>query len=853
MGVVFLAACEDDHGVTKFSKPPVVAITTPADGSTLNEGVVVDLRGHVVDEVFEGSLTSITPTWTVDGGTICQEAVFDINGNTSCSTVFSRGTTEISLTALNPDGESATATITVEVAKNDAPTAEIIEPATGGDYYANQLTLFEGQVADGEDLADELTVQWTSSIDGVLPLDAKPSSDGKATGTYQLSEGEHQITLLVTDKTGRTGSDTTVVDVLKGSRPELNLVSPVSGDKVNVGDTVVFEATVSDREDAPDQLTFSWESSIDGVFSTQGAGSDGTVDFAYGSLSHGVHTITVSATDTDGITATDSATLYVNEPPEAPIIHISPDPAGSSDALTVVMDSGAYDADGDPITYEYYWYLNGVDSGLASNPLPASATTRGDLWTVYVIPSDGASQGPAGVDSVTIGNGAPTLTSVTITPGTAYTDDTLTAVVSGYADPDGDAELEEYQWYVNGVVVPGATDVTLEGAYFVKGDAVTVDATPFDGRDRGAAVTSGVRTIQNSAPTTPSVDVTPNYPEDDDDLLCSVTGASTDADGDTITYSYAWADDGVVSAVTSKTVAAAYTTDGESWVCTVTASDGTATSGSAGDSVLVGDYTSPDAPVLNSLDPYRNENSATVTGSTEAFATVTLYIACTSGTTTDTATANGAGTFSFTESITAGDECSFYATSTDSSGNTSGVSNVVGTEVCDPGDDYEDTTSYGDSCGDPVVDWSTLDADGTTTIEFNGNILDGTDDDWYLIQTADTISSTYNPYRFHVELTSGSSDYGFVVYDGGCTSDALECGSGSSTDPEGSGYSEYEVYAEDVGDGTHTVPSDTRTCGTGSYYNNCDDLSSDYYIHVFRTTSGYSCQGYSLKVTNGVW
>ncbi len=852
--LLVLAACENNNNVTKFTKPPVVTIETPTSGASVNEGVTVNMRARVVDEVYETSLSSISSSWAVNGGAVCEGAVFDINGISECTTVFARGTAQISITAINPDGESAVATSDITVNKNDAPTAEIVTPEFGGEYYANQLTLFEGLVADGEDLPESMTVEWKSSLDGVLGVSATPSSDGKTTGTQMLTEGEHEIVLTVTDSTGRTGSDTTTIVVAAGAKPDLNLISPASGDRVNIGDIVYFEAEVTDAEDDPDELTFSWESDLDGAFSSQGAGSDGVASFTYDGLSHGVHTITVYATDTDGITSRDSATLYINESPEAPVVHIDPDPAGSGDALTVVIDTPSYDVDGDTVTYTYFWYLNGIDSGLTSNPLPASATTRGDIWTVYVVPNDGAIDGPAGSDSATIGNGPPSLTSATITPATAYTDDTLTANPSGWSDPDGDTEAYEYQWSLNGTAISGATDVTLAGDYFVKGDSVTVDITPYDGRDRGTAVTSGTRVIQNSTPTAPSVDVTPNYPEDDDDLLCTITIASTDADGDALTYTYAWTVNGVASAVTSDTVAEAYTSDGETWVCTVTASDGTATSAGGSDSSVVGDYTPPDAPILNTPDPYRNDASVTISGSTEPFATVVLYISSSTGITTDTTTANGAGTFTFSEALVAGETYTFYATATDTSGNTSGVSNVVGTEVCDPGDDYEDTTTYGDTCADAVADWSTLGSDGSTTIEFTGNILDSSDEDWYYIDTSNTYSSDYNPYRFHVEMTAGTSEYTFAVYDGGCGDTYLECGSGSSTDPEGAGYTEYEVYQEDQGDGSHTIPADTRTCANaGSTYNDCEDFSSSYVVHVYRSTTAYSCQEYTIQITNGVW
>ena len=112
-----------------------------------------------------------------------------------------------------------------------------------------------------------------------------------------------------------------------------------------------------------------------------------------------------------------------------------------------------------------------------------------------------------------------------------------------------------------------------------------------------------------------------------------------------------------------------------------------------------------------------------------------------------------------------------------------------------------------------------------------------------------------NYYRFLVQLTAGNSDYGFVVYRGGYSSGNLDCGTGITSDPEGEGYSEYEIYQLDRGDATnHAVPSDTRVCYDGhGDYNNCTDLSNTYYIKVVRKNTNYSCSYYELTVTNGVW
>ncbi len=851
--LLVLAGCGDTT-VSKFSEPPIVAIESPATGSTIDEGVSIEMSGRVVDKRYTDSLDQERAVWAVDGAKVCEAAVFDTNGLSTCAHIFSAGPATVSLTATNPDGRTANAISELTVNVNHAPSAEITSPVNGTEYYSNSLTDFEGFATDGEDLSELLTVRWESSIDGILPITAPPSGDGKISGSTTLTVGEHRLLLTITDTTGRTGTDSTSIYVVAGSRPDLELLSPVSGDLANYGDKVNFEAHVTDAEDDPADLLFSWTSSIDGEFRTDGASSSGDAGFTYDGLTNGTHTITVTVTDTDGITARDSATLYVNTLPSAPTVLISPDPAGSDDDLAVNITGPSVDGEGDPITYSYLWYQNGVVTTYISNPLPRAATTRGEIWTVEVAPNDGHGDGLVGLDSISIGNGPPSATGVSISPATAYTDDMLTAIVTGWSDPDGDVEGYHYQWFKNGAPIAGATDPTLAGTYFSKGDDVVVEATPWDAADEGAPLASGTRTIQNSVPTTPGVAVIPERPEQDDGLECTIIAASTDADGDAITYTYSWTNNGSATGLATSTVAASYTSDGETWECTVTPADSSGAGTAGVDSVVVNDYTAPDAPILTAIDEYRNETSAVIYGTTEANVDVTLYMVTSTGTSTDTTTASAAGSFTFSEALTRGSSYSVYATATDSAGNTSAVSNTLSTEVCDPYDDYEDSTGYGDSCTNPVIDWATVADDGATTITLTGNILESSDEDWLLVETSDSVGPGINYYRFHVEMTHGTSTYGFAVYEGGCTNAYLDCAAGSSSDPEGSGYSEYEYYAQDVGDGGHTIPGETRYCYDGhGEYNNCDDLSSDYYIHVFRNTSSYSCEYYELEITNGTW
>ncbi|MBK7759824.1 MAG: hypothetical protein IPI35_26160 [Deltaproteobacteria bacterium] len=118
--------------------------------------------------------------------------------------------------------------------------------------------------------------------------------------------------------------------------------------------------------------------------------------------------------------------------------------------------------------------------------------------------------------------------------------------------------------------------------------------TPTDGTTAGSAVSSNTATVANSTPSAPGVTMDPEVPEAGvDDLWCAVTTPASDDDGDTLSYTITWTKNGAsftgttTTVYTNDTVPYTATAASDTFACRVTASDGSATSAAATDSVSV--------------------------------------------------------------------------------------------------------------------------------------------------------------------------------------------------------------------------------------------------------------------------
>ena len=451
---------------------------------------------------------------------------------------------------------------------NTAPTCSIDAPVDGSVWAFGEVIEFKGVVADPDVSASDLTVTWTSSVDGLM-FSGNPASSGETRINYSaLSQNNHIVTLRVEDDVGASCDTTIALKV--GDRPVLTLIEPSDGTVFNEGETVLFRASVSDAETAFTDLALQWNSTLDGVFSNQGADSGGVISFSETGLSGGAHTITATATDEDGLSAVQSVGVTINRLPTKPSIGIVPDPAKSEDDLVVSLLTPSTDADGHAILYDYAWFKDGTKTTFSAATVPTSATKRGEVWRAEVTPRDLYGAGPTDVDSTTIQNTVPVLSSVALTPDPATVADTMACTPGTVTDYDGDAVTYAYAWKVNGVAI--AATVHVNGC-LVQARRVGCLYCHTERRfGDGLPVSSNAVTISNSVPTLTAVTLTPNSPKEKSTLTCTPSGAY-DADGDSVSSDVEWYVNTSKISVTTSTLTGAFFAVGDDVYCSVTPSD----------------------------------------------------------------------------------------------------------------------------------------------------------------------------------------------------------------------------------------------------------------------------------------
>ena len=269
--------------------------------------------------------------------------------------------------------------------------------------------------------------------------------------------------------------------------------------------------------------------------------------------------------------------------------------ATSSFALGDVIDVEvrAFDENGDsPLTVTLTSNLDGQlgSVAVATDELArfGGLSLSGGTHTLTATADDGREDGVGSVSVDLVINAPPSLPVIEVTPLTPTpADDLIGTLVTPSIDPEGSEVSYAWDWMRDGLAFKSGTTfpALLESSQTAVGDRWTLQVEAFESEggvriDGGqSSIATAQVDINNNPPSAPTlVELRPTEPHPLQDLRCEASGA-TDADGDPITYTYAWeVDDGAgfnpVAGQITDILPASETTAGQTWRCLAAANDG---------------------------------------------------------------------------------------------------------------------------------------------------------------------------------------------------------------------------------------------------------------------------------------
>jgi PKD repeat protein len=395
-------------------------------------------------------------------------------------------------------------------AGNQPPMADAKGPYSG---TVNIPLTLDGTASSDSD-GTIVSYDWDFG-DGIIGTGASP------THTY-LSDGTFDVTLIVTDDAGDTGTAGSTATIGLGNQPPVAKANgPYSG---TVGETVTFDGTGSSDPDGS-IASYSWN------FGDGNSGTGPSPTHTY--TSAGMFNVTLMVMDDIGATDSAASTAdIVAQPVNRPPVADANGPYTGTVGDSITFDgSASNDPDGSIV--DYSWDFG--DGYTGSGETPTHTYSSDGNYTVTLTVMDDA--GDTGTATSTASIGAVNQLPVA-NPNGPYTGTVATAVTldsSGSNDPDG--SIVDYSWdFGDGYTGNGETPTH---SYSSDGNYTATLTVTDDAGDTVSATTTASIGAGNLPPV-----ADPNDPYNG---MAGVPvafdgGASSDPDGTIVAYNWDFGD-----------------------------------------------------------------------------------------------------------------------------------------------------------------------------------------------------------------------------------------------------------------------------------------------------------------------
>ncbi|MFB9330919.1 Ig-like domain-containing protein [Paenibacillus aurantiacus] len=375
-----------------------------------------------------------------------------------------------------------------------------------------------------------------------------------------------QTTVTVTAEDGRGG--TVVKDIIARVNRSPQTLIPLPDRKASIGTDLQVDLSNAFQDLDGDTLTFEASSQSASSATAVASGSALTIT----PLAEGPVSVTVTAKDGKGGTASQTFTVNVNHGPKldrSPGVQETM--VGQGDVF-VELDGMFSDVDGDPLTYEVQSASAAVATAeLVSNNRVRLSPVSGGVTTVTVTANDGRGGTTSGTFDVRV-NEAPTVKqpasdrSIQLTGGDVTVD-----LANVFQDVNAD-NLTLVAESVDPAIVTVEVSGTLLKLTPVSAGISTVKVTADDGR--GGQISDSFAVRVNRAPLAAGSLADQLLTIGNGDKKIDVTGAFSDLDGDALTYQAVSADDSIAAVSVSGGEIAVDPLAAGTVTITVTANDG---------------------------------------------------------------------------------------------------------------------------------------------------------------------------------------------------------------------------------------------------------------------------------------